>query len=204
MPLGKQSYSLGDNLSEWLLYRKARDVAFSMAVPVILARRQAQVRMAVNMVQEGCRAMADAVVEKEHKSLRGKKKTNQTPAAAYNTEEWMQGIEEDDSEVELRNGRVGNCRAEPRNAWSWNVSRGRRCCRRQGRPQFPWNALGGSPFSGGGSSDQGSDQVFHQLNLTRGSREGKRPVWEERGLRVKVNLPIFKDEKTKDTVTYGS
>ena len=33
-------------------------------------------------------------------------------------------------------------------------------------------------------------------------RESNWPVWAGRGLRVKVNLPIFKDEKTKDAVTY--
>ena len=58
---------------------------------------------------------------KEDKSPRTRmslreKKTNQTPAAACNIKEWMQGIEEDDSEVQLRDGRAGNCRAEPRNA----------------------------------------------------------------------------------------
>ena len=38
--------------------------------------------------------------------------------------------------------------------------------------------------------------------MTRVSRESNQPVWAERGLRVKVNLPIFKDEKTEDAVTY--
>ena len=47
--------------------------------------------------------------------------TNQMPAAAYKIEEWMEGIEEDDSNVELRNGRAGNCRAESRNTQSQNV-----------------------------------------------------------------------------------
>ena len=35
------------------------------------------------------------------------KRTNQTPAVACD-KEWMQGIEQDNSEVEWRNGRVGN------------------------------------------------------------------------------------------------
>ena len=38
----------------------------------------------------------------------------------------------------------------------------------------------------------------------RGSRESNRAGRIERGLRVKVNLPIIKDEKTKDAVTYHS
>ena len=93
----------------------------------------------VNKVQEGHQATADIVVEKRMKVQgpgcpQGKKKTNQTPTVACNIEKWMQGIEEDDSEVALRNGSAGNHRAEPRNTWSWNVSRGRRHHRRQGRP----------------------------------------------------------------------
>ena len=37
------------------------------------------------------------------------------PAAAYNIEEWMQGLEEDVSEVEVRNGEVTNHGTEWRN-----------------------------------------------------------------------------------------
>ena len=40
--------------------------------------------------------------------------------------------------------------------------------------------------------------------MMRVSRESNRPVWGGRGLRVKVNVPIFKDEKSKDCVTYHS
>ena len=174
-----------------------------MAGLVIWAGREAQVKMTVNMVQEGPQAIADTIVEKRMKAQGpghpwGKTKTNQTPAVACNIEEWMQGIEKDDSMVEVRNGREENHRAKIKNAWSWNIRRGRRPHRWQGKPQFPWDASGGSPFSGGGSSDWGSDQGYHQ---SKGSREGNRPVWEGRGLRVKVNLLIFKDEKTKDAVT---
>ena len=197
------------SLKEGLPHGKVRDFAFSMASPVIWARRQAQVKMTVNTVQEGQWAIADAVLEKRMKAQGpghpwGKKRTNQMPAVACNIKGWMQGIEEDDSKMELRNGRVGNHRAEPRNTWPWYVSRGRRHCRRQGRPQFPQDTSSGSPSSGGGSSNQGSNQGFHLSTLTRGSREGNRPAWAGRHLRVKVNLPIFKDEKTKDAVTYCS
>ena len=197
------------SLKEGLPHRKTRDVAFSIAGPVTWGRRQAQVKMTVNMVQEGCQAIAEAVAEKRMKaqgpgSPWGKKRNNQALAAACNIEEWMQGIEEDDSKVKLRNGKVGNHGAEPRHVWSWNVSRGRRCSRRQGRPNFPQDTLGGSPSSGGGSSDQGSDQSSHSSALTWGSREGNRPVWAGRSPRVKVNLPMFKDEKTKHAVTHHS
>ena len=40
--------------------------------------------------------------------------------------------------------------------------------------------------------------------MMRVSRESNQSVWAGRGLRVKVNLLIFKDEKTKDAVTYHS
>ena len=40
--------------------------------------------------------------------------------------------------------------------------------------------------------------------MTRESRESNRVGRAGRGLRVKVNLPIFKDEKTKEAVTYLS
>ena len=40
--------------------------------------------------------------------------------------------------------------------------------------------------------------------MTRVSREINQSMWAARVLRVKVNLPIFKDEKTKDAVAYQS
>ena len=40
--------------------------------------------------------------------------------------------------------------------------------------------------------------------MTRVSRQSVQPVWAGRGFRVKVNLLIFKDKKTKDPVTYYS
>ena len=190
------------SLKEGLPHRKVRDVAFSMAGPVIWARRGAQVKMTVNTVQEVHWDIADAVVEKRMKAqgpghLWWKKKTNQTGYCGMQHKRMDAGIEEDDSMVELRNGRVGNHRAEPSNAHSQNVSRGRRHCRRQGRPQFPWDTSGGSISSRGGSSDWGSNQSSHQSILTRQSRDGNRPAWAGRGLRLKVNLLIFKDERTK-------
>ena len=45
----------------------------------------------------------------------------------------------------------------------------------------------------------GKQMEFHQLTLMRGSRESNQGG---RGLTVKVNLLIFKDEKTKDAVNY--
>ena len=56
------------SLKEGLPHGKARDVAFCVAGPVTWTGRQAQVKTTVNMVQEGCWAIADAVVEKRMKA----------------------------------------------------------------------------------------------------------------------------------------
>ena len=111
---------------------------------------------------------------------------------------------EDASEAELRNDKMSNCRTERKNAHPQHLSRSRRWCRRQGVPQLLRDTSGRSPSSGGVSSDWRSEWSSHQLTMTRGSRWSNWAGRAERGLRVKVNLPIFKDEKTKDTVTYNS
>ena len=67
----------------------------------------------------------------------------------------------------------------------------------------PRGSLGGSPSSGGRSSDRTSNQSSVHLAARRASHNSQRSVCEGRGLQLKVNLPIFKDEKTKDTVTYS-
>ena len=73
---------------------------------------------------------------------------------------------------------------------------------KKGRPQFPRNTSGGSPSSGGRGSDQGSDQSSQQSTMMRVSGESSQPAQPGRGLRVKVNLQILMEEKTKDAVTY--
>ena len=105
------------SLKEGLPLSNAREVGFSLASPVNWAGREAQVELMVSTVQEGCRAITDAFVEKRTKASgpghsQGTMKTNQTPTAAYNIEEWMQGLEEDASEVEARNGDAGDQRTE--------------------------------------------------------------------------------------------
>ena len=69
-------------------------------------------------------------------------------------------------------------------------------------PHNYWDTSGGSPSSRGGSSNWGNNWSSHQPTMTRAYREGNGAGWAGRGLRVKVNLPIIKDEKTKDAVTY--
>ena len=53
-----------------------------------------------------------------------------------------------------------------------------------------------------GSSNWGSNQSSHHSTMMGWSREGNWGGRAGRGLKGKVNLLIFKDEKTKDTVTY--
>ena len=97
-----------------------------------------------------------------------------------------------------------NHRPEWRNTHSQHTGQGSRWHRRQGRPQFPKDTSGGSPSSGGGSSDWVSNQSSWHSTIMRVSGESNQPAWPGRGLRVKVSLWIFKDKKTKDAVTYCS
>ena len=66
--------------------------------PINWAGRTVHVQVTVNTVQEGNRAIADAVVEKRTKA-RGAgcphrmTKVTRTPATAYNIEEWIWGVE---------------------------------------------------------------------------------------------------------------
>ena len=127
-----------------------------------------------------------------------------TPAAAYDIKEWMWGLGEHAPKGEVRKGDVVNCRPEWRNAHSQHTGQSRRWDRRQGRPQFPRDTSGGSPSSGDRSSNWGSNRSSQNSTVTRVSGESNWPKWPGRGLRVKVNLLTFKDEKTKDAVTYCS
>ena len=101
-----------------------------------------------------------------------------------------------------RNGDIGKLRCEQRSTHAQCISRSSRGCRQQETPKVPREPPGGSPFSGGGSSDWGSNQSSLHSTRIRVSKESKQSLRAARGLRVKVNLPIFKDEKTKDAVTY--
>ena len=76
-----------------------------------------------------------------------------------------------------------------------------RWCFQQRAPRIPRGSLGGSPSSRGGSSERGSDQSSLHSIVTRVCHNSHRSVHEGRALWVKINLPIFKDEKTKDAVT---
>ena len=185
------------------------DVGFWLGGPVNMAGREAQVETTMSIVQEGCWVIADAVVGKRTEARgpghpQGTTKTNWTPTAVYNINKWMWGLEEDASKEEVRNNEASNCGTEQKNAHSQHLGRSRRWCKRQGTPWLLRDTSSGSPSSGGGSSCQGSEQSSHHATMMRLSRESNWAGRTGRGLRVKVNLPIFKNEKTKDAVTYHS
>ena len=101
----------------------ARVVGFSLTGPVNWASRTTQVETTVNTVQEGCLAIADAVVEKRTKARgpgcpHGMMKVTKVPTAVCSIEEWMRGLEEDAPKEEARNGDTINCRPEKRNPHS--------------------------------------------------------------------------------------
>ena len=182
---------------------------FHLGSLVNWAGREAQAEMMVSTIQEGIDQLQMPSWKIEIRPGGpgcpwGTAKTNLNPAAAYNIKKWMQSLEKDASESEVRNDKTTNCGTEWRNAHSQPMGRSRRWCRRQGAPWLLRVTSCGSPSSGGGSSDWGSKWSSHQSAMTRGSRESNWAARTGRGLRVKVNLPIIKDEKTKYNVTYHS
>ena len=53
---------------EGLLYRNTKDIELSLRGPVNWAWRTVQVEATVHTVQEGCQAIADAIIEKKMKA----------------------------------------------------------------------------------------------------------------------------------------
>ena len=193
------------SLKEGLPPGNARNVGFRLASSVTWARREHQVETMVSTVQEGHWAIVGAIVDKRTKAMGarppwGTTKTNQTPTAAYNIKECMQGLKEDASKVEERNGDVGNGGTEWRNVHSQHVSKGKRWHRRQGATQLLGDTFGGSPSYGGVCSDQGSNWSSHQLTMPRGSRDGNwaggRRRSEDEG--QPANLQGWKDQRCCD------
>ena len=115
--------------------------------PINWAGRTAQVEVTINTVWEACQAILDVFVTK----------VTRTSTITYDIEEWMWGIEEDDPKVETRSSDAIDHRPEWRNAHLQHAGQGSRQHRKQGRPQFPGDASGSSPSSGGRSSNWGSD-----------------------------------------------
>ena len=133
----------------------------------------------------------------------GKGKASKTPAVAYDIKELMWGLE-----VSFQWGAKTKW-------WYWLQSwlteyslttggQGWRRCRWQRAPGVPREPSGGSPYLGGDSLDEQSEQSLQDSNKMRISQERGWSWWIRRGFRVKVNLPTFKDEEAKDVVAYHS
>ena len=101
LALGEAVLFFGRHLyKKGFLYRNAKDVELGLRGPVNSAGRTAQVEVTVNTIQEGSRAIADAIMEKEmiargpgHPS--GLRRASQSSVATCNMmtgcESWMRG-----------------------------------------------------------------------------------------------------------------
>ena len=84
--------------NEGLPYCRARNIEFGLGGPFNWARRSTQIEASRKIVQ-GCQhTIIEAVVEKKTKAREpgqpwGKAKYPTSPAAAYDIEEWIQGLE---------------------------------------------------------------------------------------------------------------
>ena len=122
---------------------------------------------------------------------------------ACNIDDWIQGLDEEVSDRER--GRTHNIHAtgyKPGISHAWHVLVGvaegvgdRECL------DVPRCSSRSSPSLGDGSSDGERNQSSLHSTMMRASSGSDRSVCTGRGLWVKVNLPIFKDEKSKDAVT---
>ena len=84
---------------EGLPLEGTRDIGFCLMDLTSWSSMAAQVEVTVSTVQEGCHAFAEAVIEKRTKArsprhTHRRTKAMKTPAAAYNVEEWIGGMEE--------------------------------------------------------------------------------------------------------------
>ena len=91
---------------EGVLYHSAQDVELGMRGPVNWASRTARVETTVNTVQEGHRAIMDAIMEKKTKARepghpQGLRGAIQPSASTCNVDNWMQGLEEGASNREV-------------------------------------------------------------------------------------------------------
>ena len=71
-----------------------RDVGFSLTGLTSWAGRAGQVEVTISIVQEGCHAIAEAVIEQRNNArglgrAHGKMKVTKTPVTAYDIKEWM-------------------------------------------------------------------------------------------------------------------
>ena len=148
--------------NEGLLHCDAQDIEHGLMGSITGAGRTAWVEATVKTLQEGHRAIADAILEMKTKARgpghpKGPKGAAQSSAAACNIDNWMQGLNKEPSNGEVR--KAGNVHTHGY-VWggthAWHVSGGGRWHRQQRTPLVPRGSPGGSPSSGGWSSDWGS------------------------------------------------
>ena len=178
--------------------------------PVNWAGRTAQVEVTVNTVQEGHTVIADTIIEKKMKARgpghpQGSKGATWPSAATCNVDDWMLGLDEGTSDKNMgRTGDVWGHQYEEGGTHTQHVGGGGRQHRWQGPPGVPRGFSEGSPSSWGGSSDCKSDQSPLHSTIMGASSRSNRSVSAGRDHWVKISMPIFKDEKSKDAVTYHS
>ena len=160
-------------------------------------------------MQEDCWAIADAINEKKMQGRgpgcpQGMGAATQLSAATCNTNDWVQGLYAGAS-----NRKVGRTDDVHTHNYEWGHAHvqcigGGRWHRWQVMLGVPRCFSRGSPSSGGGSSDCKSNQSSLHSTMTGASSGSNRSAHVGSGPQVKVNLLIFKDEKSKDAVTYHS
>ena len=124
----------------------------------------------------------------------GTGKATWSSAGACKIDYWMQSLDEGTSGGEVRlSNTPAHCIIGLGRQHQWQVA-----------PRIPRGSWEGSTSSGGRSSDRAINWSYVYSAVTRASHNSHRPVHEGRGLQVKINLPIIKDKKTKDAVTYHS
>ena len=183
------------SFKEGLSLGGTRDIGFSLMGPTSWAGKAAQVEMTVSTVQEDCHVIVEAVIEKRSKARSPghphiMMKVTKAPVTAYYIKEWIQGMEEDATGKGTRKGNVAKHRSKWMSTHSQWRSWGSRHFQRQGRPRVPRDTSGGSPSSGGGSSDWGSNQSSQHSTVLRASghqekkinQHGQEEVWGWRSI----------------------
>ena len=197
------------SLQEGFLYNNVWDVELSLNGLVSWAGRTVQGETTVNTVQEDHQSIMDPIMEMKMK-VRGpghpweSRRATWSSAAACNINDWMQGPEEGVTEREVgRTDCIETHSHEQGHTHSQHIGGGR-WQRQQGMPGVPRHFWGGSPSSWDGCSDHESAQSSLHSTIFGASSRSNKSAYVGRGSQVKINLPIFKDEKSKDAVTYCS
>ena len=108
LALGEAILFFGRHLhNKGLLYCDAQGIEHSLMDSVTWAGRTAQVELTVNTIQEGHRAIADTILEKEMRATGpghpwGPRGAAQSSVAACNVDDWMQYLNEGAPDGEVR------------------------------------------------------------------------------------------------------